>query len=154
MSLRTVGERPRHNPRQLPCHFASCRRWFRNQSGLTKHIRSFHHDSGQAPSRLQRSPPANANEAQNSLRLPIHRSSSQGNRDPASLSTPSAGSRADAAESSPASALPPENNDVGASIQLPHHDGLFPPVLHPLINGLYFLISEFLSTKSFPRAPL
>lgn len=145
MALRTVGERPRHNPRQLCCRFASCHRWFRNQSGLTKHIRSCH--SGQAPSRRQCSPPANA--------LPIHRddeSSSRGNRDSAPPSTPLAGSQF-------------SDNDLGSStgIRQPHQDGSFSPahtfhgspresspevvtpegdepiskVFHPVINGSY-----------------
>ena len=40
-----------HNPYQLPCIFVGCRQWFRNQSGLTQHIRSQHRHDRQAPTR-------------------------------------------------------------------------------------------------------
>ena len=53
-------KRPKHNPHHLRCPFASCRQWFRNQSGLTKHIRSARHrDSGppEAPQTRRSLPP-------------------------------------------------------------------------------------------------
>ena len=83
MSLRTVGERPRHNPYQLCCSFANCHRWFRNQSRLTNHLRSGHPRQVALPqAQYQCSPPsANADEAQNTH--PIHQyneSSSQGDQ--------------------------------------------------------------------------
>jgi hypothetical protein len=155
MSPRTVEERPSHNPHQLRCRFGSCHRSFKNQSGLTNHIRSCH--SGQASlARRQRSPPTT--EARNTL--PIHgtdESSSQGNP-----STPLAVSRF-----SPSFPLEIDqitiDNNAGSSIRLPHQDGSFSPVhtfhgspresspevstpggdepiskvFHPVINGLY-----------------
>ena len=161
MFLRTVGERPRHNPHQLRCSFASCHRWFRNQSGLTKHLRSCHSGSRQATlPRYQHSLPV----AQTTL--PIHRynePSSQRDQDLTPPSTPLAGS-----QFSPSQAFPPEinqtpfDNGAGSPIQLPHQDGSFPPVrtfhgtsprreessipegdhpilkvFHPVINGSY-----------------
>ena len=131
MSLRIageVGEHPRHNPYQLRCPFASCCRWFRNQSGLTKHIRSWHWRSqaGQPTlSRRQRSlsfqvcTNLNADELQNS----------QGNLCFTPPSTLLAGPPSpsvseinqtifDNTTSSPS---------AGSSIQLPPQDGLFSP---------------------------
>jgi hypothetical protein len=150
-------ERPRHNPHQLRCLFPSCHRFFRNQSGLTKHVRSCH--SGQVLPRHQRRSPSN--EGQVPIALPIHRSdesSSQGNPDstPRHPSIPLAVLSRDRSPSGP-----------GSSIQLPHQDGSFSPVysvhgspreaspagerstpesnepiqiskvFHPIINGLY-----------------
>ena len=39
-----IPSKPRkwHNPIRLPCHFAGCQRWFRNQTGLTAHQRAMH----------------------------------------------------------------------------------------------------------------
>lgn len=147
MSLRTVGERPKHNPYQLHCLVPSCRRSFRNQSGLTKHLRSCHSGQATLPQR-QHSLPTNT--------LPIYRdndSSSQGNQDSTPPSTPLAGSR-----SSPSPSL-----EINQPIQLPHQDessspvhtshgspresspgvltpegdGVISKVFHPLINGSY-----------------
>jgi uncharacterized C2H2 Zn-finger protein len=140
MPLR-ADERPRHNPHQLRC--PGCHRFFRNQSGLTKHVRSCH--SGQVLPRHQRHSPSNASEVPNAL--PIHRSdesSSQGNQD----STPRH-----------PSTVSQDRSPSGSSIQLPHQDGSFSPVysvhgserstpeinepiqiskvFHPIINGLY-----------------
>ena len=152
MSLRTVGERPRHNPYQLCCSFANCRRWFRNQSGLTNHLCSGHPRQVALPqAQYQCSPPsANADEAQNTR--PIHRyneSSSQGDQ----YSTPPL------ARSQFSPPLPDFGGNAGSSIQLQHQDGSSPPVhspqeslselpipkgdepimkvFHPIINGLY-----------------
>ena len=167
MSLRIageVGERPRHNPYQLRCPFASCRRWFRNQSGLTKHIRSWHWHSqaGQATSpRRQRSPSfqvranLNADELRNN----------QGNLGFTPPSTPLAGPPSPSVSEinqtifdNTTSSAP----SAGSSIRLPPQDGLFSPVhnshgslresspeatpegdepiskiFHPIINGSY-----------------
>lgn len=146
-------ERPQHNPHQLRCPRCRCR-FFRNQSGLTKHIRSCHF--GQ-PEVLPRHPLSNA--------LPIHRSddsSSQGST-PRHPSTPSA---ITVSRVSPSLSLDQTtfDNNAGSFIQPPHQDGFISPVysvqgslresspvttpesneptqiskvFHPIINGLY-----------------
>ena len=48
--------RPQHNPTQLPCTIMGCLRWFKSNSGCTKHIRSFHHDVNSLPMTLRQSP--------------------------------------------------------------------------------------------------
>ena len=88
----SLSERPTHNPHRLPCPIENCCRRFRNQSGLTNHIRTSHPDSQQpqrpedsdSESKHRHSSPINlnANEAENTL--PVHRpdeTSSQGNQD-------------------------------------------------------------------------
>jgi hypothetical protein len=164
-----MPERPKHNPHQLRCLFTGCQRWFRNQSGRTKHIRSCH--SGQPESRHhdQHSSPTNANEAQNTL--PIHRSdesSSQGNQlevstppGPSTPSTPLAVSRFSPGPFSPVYTLhssPRRESSPDASVSTPEGDEPILKVFHPLINGLFqivhVLISQFLLTKSFSRSPL
>ena len=124
MSLRTVGERPRHNPYQLCCSFANCRQWFRNQSRLTNHFRSSHPRQVVLPqAQYQCSPPsANADEAQNThLIHQYNESSSQGDQYSTSLLAQSQFS-------------PPLSNfggNAGLSIQLQHQDGSSPPVHSP-----------------------
>lgn len=159
MSLRTpaaVGKRPRHNPQQLRCLFG-CRRWFRNQSGLTKHTRIFHPQAEETlPGPLrqrQRSPPINANDARNLL--PIHTSdefSSEGNRD----STPPCIPLAEITFDNAAGPGSPIHQDRLFSPVHTHassrelspdseHNELISKVFHPVINGLYMtvLISKF-----------
>ena len=176
MPLRTLGERPRHNPYQLPCPFASCRhrrRWFRNQSGLTKHLRSCH--SGQATSRRrQLSSPANSDsdEARNT---PIHErdeSSSQNSTPPPTRTSPLAVSRSSPPFSpkinqatfdactgsfSPVPTLRVRGSSQESSRATPEGDEPILKVFHPVINGLcmsWARSPSFLLTNSSPRAPL
>jgi hypothetical protein len=153
MSPGIANERPRHNPYQLHCPFARCRRWFRNQSGLTKHLRAHHSGQATLSQRSRRSPPANADEAQNLL------PNDRGSQD---FTPPLAGP--------PSPSFSQELNQTtfdtpsaGSFIQLPPQDGSFSladtfhdspresspkvstpegdePILkmfHPIINGFY-----------------
>lgn len=178
MSPRTVRNRPKHNPNQLRCRFASCLRWFRNQSGLTKHVRICHPGRATSP-RRQHSPQA---PSQSPTVFPIHRSNST------SLSTPPAGSIQLQDQSSPRAPSPTifsrhrsnstsPSTPLAGSIQLQHQSS--PPaynlhgtpresspspegdepilkVFHPIINGMSWTSwsPSFLLTNSFSRAPL
>ena len=158
-----VGEHPRHNPYQLHCPFASCRRWFRNQSGLTKHIRSWHpgwhSQAGQATSLRLESPSfqvrATLNADDHELR------NDQGNLGFTPPSTPLAGPPAPPSLSEINHTFDNITNSpsTGSAIQLPLQDQLFSPahgslresspestpggdepiskILHPVINGSY-----------------
>ena len=159
MPRKTVGERPRHNPYQLQCPFASCPRRFRNQSGLTKHLRAYHPEQpgpASGATRRQCSPPVNANLNDAQDMLPID--------EPTLPSSPLAGSRFSVkvdqvisdnnARSSPGIQPPHENRSVspvhtphGSSRELspevPNPEGNEPisKILHPVINGFYISIS-------------
>jgi hypothetical protein len=160
-----VGERPRHNPYQLHCPFASCRRWFRNQSGLTKHIRSWHWHSqaGQATSPRRQYSESPSFQVRANLDADDHElRNDQGNLGFTPPSTPLARPPA-----------PPSLSEInqttfdnitnlpstGSAIRLPSQDRLFSPahgslresspestpegdepiskILHPVINGSY-----------------
>ena len=130
MPPRTVGGRPRHNPRQLRCPFPSCHRSFRNQSGLTNHIRSTYHQNSERPKA-----PTNANDLEAPNTLAIHvsdASSSQGNQDPTPQSTPP--------RFSP-SFSPIRDEDAFSRIRsdTPKGDEPISKIFHPVINGLYSL---------------
>lgn len=151
MSPRTVEERPRHNPHWLHCPFSTCRRSFRNQTGLTSHIRSScHRNSGHWQSEATLPQARRQHEAHNTSMLPIHRSdesSSQGNQlgdsTPFSPSTP-------LPRFSPAFSFEinqtPFNNNTRPSSQVqesPHKISTpeadeplaISKVFHPIING-------------------
>jgi hypothetical protein len=77
----SFSKRPTHNPNRLPCPIASCRRRFRNQSGLTNHIRVNHPDDsdsgldsdsdGRPEDTLPQRLPSPPTEAQNALQIQV-----------------------------------------------------------------------------------
>ena len=176
MPLRTVGKRPGHNPYQLPCPLASChhhRWWFRNQSGLIKHLRSCH--SGQATSRqCQLSYPANS-DLDEAWNTPIHKcdeSSSQNSTLLPTWTSPLAVSwssppfspeinqatfNAHVGSFSPVPTLRVCGSSQESSQATPKSDEPILKVFHPVINSLCMSQAwspSFLLTNSSPRVPL
>jgi hypothetical protein len=142
MPCKERGQRPRHKPLRLSCSFPDCVRSFRNQGGLTKHIRSHHSSHYRSrrrspPSRsllahpeVQHSPEIHANDGSEALtgspNLPYSPAQIPNQYSPPLFSSPNGLLPSDDIQRSPSRTTEPDPS-------------LAEPSTHQLLNGLYFI---------------
>ena len=154
MPRREREQRSQHNPLRLPCSFLNCKQYFRNQGGLTKHIRSLH--SGQIScGRRKRQ------------RLPLVHPEANG-PDSEALTGSLSSNPPDSPVQLDQFSLPPFFSPQGSNLNSPIQVGEVPsddipwspqqllgqanepdpplaglPITHPLLNGLHFIDLSF-----------
>ena len=162
----SFSERRTHNANRLPCPIASCRRRFRNQSGLTNHIRVYHHpdnsdsgsdldSDGQPEAAMPQRLPSPPTEAQNSLQI-LQVSDKLFNQETPDSTPPSTPLAVPQPSPGPSGSFSldidqtPFDNVRSSSPreispEAPTPEGVEPisKVYHPVINGMYYISWDF-----------